>query len=321
MHNEPSNPAYSNSILNFDYDNKLDRIIYPPNGYYNAKGLISYVENATVYYDSYMYNSCGVFNPLLKNSNYDEAIQDTYFYVKSVNGWSYFGRIESSTRSQNTLFAVPIKSHWIYNDTFNDYTITPIMYFPRTAILKKVNLNNNLIYGDSPNGVTPEPIRIYARNYGIVDNTGKWTLLKNGDLSILQSTGEIQFRIDSSIFLHFGKTRKIYGLSVEYEYKDTIAKEFAWNSSDSNFENGTVGFIQKELCKSNPSFTIKYYNKENSKLHFSQNSDRSSSGEFEYYSGSWLKGFGPNQIGLRRRFVPSTVLQKNLEYEIELEVR
>jgi hypothetical protein len=319
-HNHINYSFYTDQILNFDYDTKLDRVIYPPNSYYSFKGYIGYVENATIYHDSYFYNSCGVYNPLVKNTNYEEAIQDPSFYVKSVNGWAYFGRLDS-IRSQNTIFAVPIKSHWVFAEQLDDYTITPIMYFPRTAILKKVNINNNLIYGDSPNGVTPEPIRIYARTYGIEDNSGKWTLIKNGDLTVIQSTEQIQFRIDSSIFLHFGKTRKIYGISVEYEYKDTIAKEFAWNSSDSNFENGTVGFIQKELCKSNPSFTIKYYNKENSKLYFSQSSDRSLSGEFEYYSGGWLKGFGPNQVGLRRRFIPSTVLQKNLEYEIELEVR
>ena len=142
-----------------------------------------------------------------------------------------------------------------------------------------------------------------------------------GNISGIQNTGKLQVRIESSLFLHYCKTKKIYGFSIEYDNKETISKGFSWNLSDSDTSFAIVGFVQNELYKAIPTFTIKYYNKNNNKLYLIQNSDRSSTGDFEYYSDGWQKGYGPNQIGLRRRFVPSTSLQKNIEYDVELEVK
>jgi hypothetical protein len=192
----------------------------------------------------------------------------------------------------------------------------------KNTILRRIHCNTNVLYGDNANSISAEPIRCYVRNNGIEDDTGKWILIDStGNIEHIQNTGKLQVRFESSLFLHYAKTKKIYGFSVEYDNKETISKGFSWNLSDSNTTNAIVGFVQNELYKANPTFTIKYYNKSNNKLYLIQNADRSSTGDFEYYVSGWQKGYGPNQVDLRRRFVPTSALQKNIEYEVELEVK
>ena len=312
---------YRNYQDNIGYDSLLDRVIYPPHSYYLLKGYISTLGNIDKFVDTNMFSFSGINNPLSRPDDLVDAIQSAENFIRCVNGWSYLLR-SNSIRSANTIFAFPHVAHWTFADKLKNYCISPIIYLDRNTLLKRIHLNTNVLYGDNSNSFSPEPIRLYVRNYGIEDDSGKWTLIDSlGNISTIQNTGKLQVRIESSLFLHFCKTKKIYGFSIEYDNKETISKGFSWNLSDSNTSSAIVGFVQNELYKAIPSFTIKYYNKNNNKLYLIQNSDRSSTGDFEYYSAGWQKGYGPNQIGLRRRFVPSTSLQKNIEYDIELEVK
>ena len=306
---------------NIGYDSLLDRVIYPPHSYYLLKGYISTLGNIDKFIDTNMFSFSGMSNPLAKTDDFVDSIQTAENFIRSINGWSYLLR-SNSARNANTIFAFPHVAHWTFADKFKNYCISPIIYLDRNTVLKRIHLNTNVLYGDNANSFSPEPIRLYVRNYGIEDDSGKWTLIDSlGNISGIQNTGKLQVRIESSLFLHYCKTKKIYGFSIEYDNKETISKGFSWNLSDSNTSSAIVGFVQNELYKTIPTFTIKYYNKNNNKLYLIQNSDRSSTGDFEYYSAGWQKGYGPNQIGLRRRFVPSTSLQKNIEYDVELEVK
>ena len=306
---------------NIGYDSLLDRVIYPPNSYYLLKGYISTLGNIDKFIDTNMFSFSGMSNPLAKTDDFVDSIQTAENFIRSINGWSYLLR-SNNARNANTIFAFPHVAHWTFADKFKNYCISPIIYLDRNTVLKRIHLNTNVLYGDNANSFSPEPIRLYVRNYGIEDDSGKWTLIDSlGNISGIQNTGKLQIRIESSLFLHYCKTKKIYGFSIEYDNKETISKGFSWNLSDSDTTSAIVGFVQNELYKAIPTFTIKYYNKNNNKLYLIQNSDRSSTGDFEYYSAGWQKGYGPNQIGLRRRFVPSTSLQKNIEYDVELEVK
>jgi len=306
---------------NIGYDSLLDRVIYPPYSLWLLKGYISTLGNIDKFIDTNMFSFSGISNPLAKPDDLVDAIQSAENFIRSLNGWSYLLR-SNNARSANTIFAFPHVAHWTFADKFKNYCISPIIYLDRNTLLKRIHLNTNVLYGDNTNSFSPEPIRLYVRNNGIEDDSGKWTLIDSlGNISGIQNNGKLQVRIESSLFLHYCKTKKIYGFSIEYDNKETISKGFSWNLSDSNTSSAIVGFVQNELYKTIPSFTIKYYNKNNNKLYLIQNSDRSSTGDFEYYSAGWQKGYGPNQIGLRRRFVPSTSLQKNIEYDVELEVK
>ncbi len=306
---------------NISYDDLLDRVIYPPSGYYLLKGYISTLGNIDKFVDTNMFSFSGIGNPSSKPNDVVDAIQDADFFVRSLNGWSYFIRTDSN-RYRNTIFALPHIAHWTYSDKFKNYCISPIITLDKNTTLRRIHCNTNVLYGDNANSISAEPIRYYVRNNGIEDDSGKWVLIDStGNIEHIQNTGKLQVRFESSLFLHYAKTKKIYGFSIEYDNKETISKGFSWNLSDSNTANAIVGFVQNELYKANPTFTIKYYNKSNNKLYLIQNTDRSSTGDFEYYASGWLKGYGPNQVGLRRRFVPTSALQKNIEYEVELEVK
>jgi hypothetical protein len=306
---------------NISYDELLDRVIYPPSGNWLLKGYISTLGNIDKFIDTNMFSFSGIGNPLSKPNDVVDAIQDAEFLVRSINGWSYFIRPDS-IRYRNTIFALPHVAHWTFSDKFKNYCISSMITLDKNTILRRIHCNTNVLYGDNANSISAEPIRCYVRNNGIEDDTGKWTLIDStGNIEHIQNTGKLQVRFESSLFLHYAKTKKIYGFSVEYDNKETISKGFSWNLSDSNTTNAIVGFVQNELYKANPTFTIKYYNKSNNKLYLIQNADRSSTGDFEYYASGWQKGYGPNQVGLRRRFVPTSALQKNIEYEVELEVK
>jgi len=304
----------------YAHDNFLDRSIFGGSTYYSLKISIAKISQYDSLAETSLYAMNNINDSYLKPANLPSAITQTDGNIRSVNGWLY--KTNGSNLWDNLLHAIPIKNHWVFTDRFKNYCLSPIVYLEKNVILRKIHLSENNIFGDGTLGVSPDPLKIYVRNYGIEDDTGRWTLIDStGYLNQIQNTGKLQVRFDSSVTLHHGLPKRIYGFSLEFDKASNIPIEFEWDLENTNYSLGIVGFIQTILCRSNPSFTIKFTNKLTRKVYYIQNTDKNQFGQFEYYSGGWVIGFGPNQIGIKRRFISTNILQKNIEYEIDLEVR
>jgi hypothetical protein len=304
----------------YAHDNLLDRSIFGGSAYHSLKISIAKISQNDSLADTSLYMINNINDSYLKPANLPSAMTVPDGYIRSLNGWLY--KINGSDLWNNLLHAIPVKNHWIYTDRFKNYCLSPIVYLDKNVILRKIHLSENNMFGDGFLGVSPEPIKLYVRNYGIEDDTGLWTLIDStGSLAQIQNTGKLQVRFDSSVTLHQGLPKRIYGFSLEFDKASNIPIEFEWDLENTNYSLGIVGFTQTILCRSNPSFAIKFTNKLTRKVYYIQNTDKNQFGQFEYYSGGWVIGFGPNQIGTKRRFISTNILQKNIEYEIDLEVR
>jgi len=307
-------------LSNYAHDNFLDRSIFGGSTYYGLKISIAKISQNDSIAETSLYCINNVNDSHLKPANLPSAISSTDGLTRSLNGWLY--RINGSNLWDNLLYAAPVKNHWTFNDRFKNYCLSPIIYLEKNIILRKIHLSENNIFGDGTLGVSPDPIKLYIRNYGIEDDSGKWTLIDStGSLNQIHNTGKLQIRFDSSVTLHHGLPKMIYGFSLEFDKFTNIPSEFEWDLENTNYSLGIVGFTQTILCRSNPSFSIKFTNKLTRKVYYTQNTDKNQFGQFEYYSGGWVIGFGPNQIGTKRRFISTNILQKNIEYEIDLEVK
>ena len=307
-------------LSNYAHDNFLDRSIFGGSTYYGLKISIAKISQNDSIAETSLYCINNVNDSHLKPANLPSAISSTDGLIRSLNGWLY--RINGSNLWDNLLYASPVKNHWTFVDRFKNYCLSPIIYLEKNIILRKIHLSENNIFGDGTLGVSPDPIKLYIRNYGIEDDSGKWTHIDStGSLNQIHNTGKLQIRFDSSVTLHHGLPKMIYGFSLEFDKFTNIPSEFEWDLENTNYSLGIVGFTQTILCRSNPSFSIKFTNKLTRKVYYTQNTDKNQFGQFEYYSGGWVIGFGPNQIGTKRRFISTNILQKNIEYEIDLEVK
>jgi hypothetical protein len=238
------------------------------------------------------------------------------FRCRTCDGWYYLMR-ENGSFFNNTIFITPISGHWLYADQTKNFVILPKIKIDKFNTLKKLNIRSVNFYGNERYGVPAEPLRYYIRTRGIDDDAGAWKYVdSHGDISDIINTGELQIKIETHMFALAGLTKKIYGYSLEYDEPSLLPDGVSWNYEDSNTVTGAVGFIQNKLNNSVPSFKISYYRKSDQKLIFTQSTSNSSNGYFQFYDNGWIIGYGPDQIGLRRRFTPSDVLQKNIEYVV-----
>ncbi len=236
------------------------------------------------------------------------------FKCRTCDGWYYLMR-ENGSYFNNTIFITPISGHWLYTDQTKNFVILPKIKIDKFNTLKRLNIRAVHFYGNERYGVPAEPLRYYIRTTGINDDSGAWKYVdSHGIISDVVNTGELQIKIETHMFALAGLTKKIYGYSIEYDEPSLLPDGMSWNYGDADLVTGTVGFIQNKLMNTIPSFKISYYRKSDQKLIFTQNTSNSSNGYFQFYDNGWITGYGPDQTGLRRKFVPSDVLQKNVEY-------
>ena len=235
------------------------------------------------------------------------------FYCFAKDNNLYLTRNSTSVVA-NQLYKVPVGLDYRYNRAFLK---SPRLSFSATK-LRKIFVETNNGSGDI--FTQSEPYRVYWRNSGIEDDSGAWNLLINNDLSGISHNGKLQIGFDFNTFGTSCYSTQILGFCITYENYDTIPYELEWDIETSDIANGIVGFYQSAVFSpSLPTLVIRYHNSSNDIILFEQSSDLTSNGFFQYFDGiSWVNGLGPNTIGTKRRFMPTSGLPNNTRLYVTL---
>lgn len=164
-------------------------------------------------------------------------------------GWSengYFHIVRQGTTSAiSQLYCLPTNADWAYASLTNQRVIFPKLSTFGANKFYRGYVTTEQIVGSTILGHSPEPIRLYARNSGIDDNSGSWTLLDDHyDLSSFAGSDYIQFMSEFRCIGFFNIPNRIHSICVVYEdnstdshYQPSVAnssissKNFAWRFS------------------------------------------------------------------------------------------
>jgi hypothetical protein len=241
------------------------------------------------------------------------------FSIWSEDGIAFMSR-NTTAANTNQVYAVPLGADASYVGITGEGVISPKINTVGCTKFSRVYVNATTSVGDGIHTIPTEPFFVQVRTSGIDDDSGSWTTIDaSGDIGFLGGADAIQFRF---IFNMLGAScvpARIHGFSVTYDADLNILPQLEWNLNDSNLADGTVGFTQNAVFSgSTPNMTVNYYRSDTAALVLSQNSLGTTNGTFQWYSGSlWTgslvpNGLGPNEVGTRRRFVPSAGLPANI---------
>jgi hypothetical protein len=237
------------------------------------------------------------------------SITSVSFVSWNEEGMSYLVR-QSNTTTINQLYAVPQSACYTFEHVAGreQAVITPAIPTPSNCRVYRVYANALSAYGGSDSFlIPPEIIDLSYRFEGVADNTGAWIPLPDSGLISGTQTGQdIQFKIQFKVFGFFQLPNRIQGINVVYETDTDIPSFLQWNNDDTSNTTGAIGFIQISAYGSVPSLNITFYRSDNDDVVFSQNSDVTTYGNFQYWDGAdWVNGLGTDTVFLRRRFLPN----------------
>jgi hypothetical protein len=216
-------------------------------------------------------------------------------------------------------------AHWSFVDVTQNLAILPqITLTGVPSQMKRVLINAvTHIEAGGENEKATEPVRIYYRTEGISDNSGTWNLVsQTGNLSQVTPTNQIQFALSFRTMGDICIPARVLSLAFLYEGTDALPDQYQWSLADSNTLDGTFGFTQFSLLPVWPVVhTINIYRADNLTVALTQSSDDSTYGVFEYYNGvTWVSGLGNNEVGVRRRFRPTSSLPGGVDLYATLSV-
>ncbi len=265
-------------------------------------------------------------------NNYNNAAYDIADHLDNYSGSvgskalsRYTYLTNNVANSDNCLFYYCHGADFLFCKKYKNQIITPSIPTFQSSKLVKAIVNDEIVRGRDTIGINTDHYRIYARTTGIEDDSGYWSKIDaTGDLSFLKPTDKIQYMFEFQTIGFLTTPREIFSVSTVFESNSEIIPEYEWNLSDSG--SNVVGFIQNEkikkdfiLLESNPLIKISAYEYNTDILLFSQNSNESTYGVFQYYSGSsWVNGLGNNTANKRMRFVVTSTAHnyKKLYFKI-----
>jgi hypothetical protein len=162
--------------------------------------------------------------------------------------------------------------------------------------------------GEDEWGVPTEAFKIWYRISGISDNSGTWLpVAQDGKLSFVPAGNEIQVSFTFKM-LGMAPPARILSAAVLYQTNQWLPDQFVWNYTDSDEATSTVGFTQvASMGIVNPTLFTRYFRSDTDALLFIQASTSTTNGTFQFHNGTtWVAGVGPDAVGTRRRFVPTT---------------
>lgn len=220
----------------------------------------------------------------------------------------FFHCNNASTAINGIMHAWPAGAHWTYAGSSGQRVIAPAINLGSTPskFYRVLKAFDGHIGGDEI-GKTPEAFRLLYRTSGISDNSGSWTAVPgNGDLSGVSAASSIQFAIEFKAIADIMVPARVTSLALLYESADALPSQYRWNDADLDASNGTFAWIQGSLFGATPGVhTINIYRADTNALVLTQASSGSTNGDFQYYSGGWTNGVGPDTVDTRRRFVPT----------------
>jgi hypothetical protein len=272
----------ASGALNFvDYDSLSDKFLIYTTA---ASGNFSYVTNfPDDSGDRFAYNFLFPFR-MIKDASTSTSVSlpfnnmITSVYSSSLGGITHLFRPVAVNDA--ALYAIPISTHWDFTSLTNQVAISPIIYTPNNRSFVRVVINNVETLGTDPFLTPLNDIRTYYRTDGIVDNSGKWSLLNPlGDLSFLNGTKSIQFKFEFQMLgITWGLPGRLLSFTVIYDdlviqpnhqpsVVFTTGKTFAWRFSAT-------------YSSSLPTLRVSLYNTTNNQLLLDDNT-ASPEGTFE----------------------------------------
>ena len=172
-------------------------------------------------------------------------------------------------------------------DKFKCFAITPIISCPDNIGFDKLFIEYDDYLGDLEQGITADTFKIYARNTGMVDDSGSWTLISDAkNLSSFTATDKIQFKIMFKTIGGSGIYARIHSLTVIYNRDTAIDFDFDTKNTISN--SNTIYLNQNHMLNTGLPYTIDIYN--NDTLYASQSSENVTYGKLETYTNLWTTG-------------------------------
>ena len=307
---------WSTARLNLDYCELSDRFVFMFRASQTHPSFMGQLGAYDKYIDLFIFTDTRINNLPVMPKEIPNIPSYSDMLVRCCDGYSYF--IKGSSQNNNTIYAIPFSGDSKFSNLSANYCITPIINTNKNIILKNFSFISDLVIGENYYETPLEALNFYYKITDFDNENRSWIkIADHGNLDI-NIDGEIQFRIETKINEITLCPKKLYNLSLQYEDVDNLPFGFSWNLSDTNKETGVIGFIQNKTINKPISLSITIFRKSDNKLIFNQSSVINSNGEFQYFQGSWLRGFGPDQINLRRRYVFNDVLPKNVEYIVRL---
>lgn len=308
-----STHAATSALSNVEVVDSIDRLIITTTGAAGVRHYVTKYQTFVTQFDMIWGVDLKQIDSTLSDNTTPLApgnILATPFTVWSEGGLTYIARVGTAA-TNNHIYVVPFGAHWGFQNTApTQRVITPEISVPNCEYFHRACMSFIKKLGADKFSIAPEPIKMFYRTHGIVDNSGSWTELDDyGSMSGVAPADSIQFMFEFKVIGTHCVPGRLLSVEIMYETTDTLPSHLQWNFSDSNNTNGTVGFIQKTLYGSVPDLQIDYYRADNDINLLTQRSTSATNGAFEYWNGaSWVAGLGTDTVGQRRRFVPSAGL-------------
>jgi len=217
----------------------------------------------------------------------DDTIRPKSYSTIRNNNRQYGSSLEGILyrTDSNAIYPEIYCADYTLAEKYKCFAITPIIPCPDNISFDKLHIEYDDYIGDLEQGLATDHYKIYARNSGMFDDSGSWTLLKdNKDLSSFSASDKIQFKIMFKTIGGSGIYARIHSLSVIYSRDNNLDFKF---DAKSTLDNSNTIYLNQStsLSKSLP-LTIDIYN--NDSLYASQSSELTTYGKLESYLNSWV---------------------------------
>ena len=305
-----------NSYAHVDVSTYIDRIIIV--GQANSGTLYCTQYNTTGAQFERRFSSCTFTYNSQQRDNSSPAYQHQVNILTPVV-WCGIDVMFSMNSTSSTVLANQIISQpltdFLYQTTSAPSSITaivrmPMITLPATTLLNRVvrvvvNASSN--EGGDTEGIPTEGFKTFYRTSGITDDSGAWTLVPASGILNVPTVSNIQFGFTFRT-LGIGNPVRINSLVMLYEADPDLPSFHKWYNPDMDAGNYIFAWQQQIYGPTNgtPTYQIAYIRKDTGAIVFSQSSSVTTNGRFQYWNGSsWVNAVGPNQPGVRRRFVPN----------------
>lgn len=302
----------TNPFISFDVSQSLDKLV-----------IAAAVSSGTIYITDYYTTGqidrrAGCLTAQSASANRD---MDSPVFVHNIlgnvaqiwveDGWLFWLYSNGTAANLNAMTAYPLAADLEFLADVPNRIICPKILLGATpARFYRVMVNAAQNLGSTTMGVGPDMFLLEYRTSGIDDNSGAWTVApQDGDLSGVSAAESIQFAFRFRCAGVVMLPARVLSLALLYETDDGLPSQYQWRLAppDSDPLNGIIGFAQVALFGGAvPLHIIEMYRADTNALVLTQASSGTTNGVFEYWDGAdWVAGLGPDQVGTRRRFMPT----------------
>jgi hypothetical protein len=213
---------------------------------------------------------------------------DTQLNVAAVDDMLYVGAgagFADQNNTNNTLFAIPIACDWETAPKTKQWVTFPAIDTPNALSYSNVYVKSTRFIGSNALGFIPDQLVIYYRTgvANIAADTDTWKLVpRNGDLSDIDVTDQIQFSVAFDVFGTLGLYNRLQGICFTYNDNQQDDHYLA-SLKESSISNNQIVWIQVSSWNGNiPTLKINIYNNETNDLLIDDTTTTQNQGTFQY---------------------------------------